>query len=307
MGLTHFSTFHFLHPLWLLLLPPLLGLAIRFTRSAAGHDNWARVMDLHLLQMLRIGTPERGRSRWWLIGALWSLVVLALAGPAWMRVPTAGYRNPAGWVIAVDLSPSMASTDVTPDRATRARYAAADLLSAAHGARVGLIAFAGESYTVSPLTDDMATVGSLLEPLSPHLMPESGDRLVPALIDARQLLHGSAVSRGEIIVLSDGIVDPAAAIDEAERLHRDGMTVNVVAIGKIEGDELERIASAGGGRYVSMHDLPYLINALTASAEHLDEPTVMSHAQVTQWRNEGILLLPMILIVGALIARRGWV
>ncbi|WP_312632366.1 vWA domain-containing protein, partial [Mammaliicoccus sciuri] len=87
-------------------------------------------------------------------------------------------------VVVLDLSPSMAAADLQPDRVTRARYAIDDLLGAARDARVGLVAFSDEPYTVSPLTDDVATVRALSQPLAPGIMPSAGDQLAPALRQA---------------------------------------------------------------------------------------------------------------------------
>ncbi|MFX9023860.1 VWA domain-containing protein, partial [Acinetobacter baumannii] len=81
----------------------------------------------------------------------------------------------------------MAASDMTPDRVTRARYAVDDLLGAARDARVGLVVVSGEAYTVSPLTEDVATIRGLLPPLAPSIMPGSGDQLAPALETAAKL------------------------------------------------------------------------------------------------------------------------
>src|SRR3546814_3900448 len=92
----------------------------------------------------------------------------------------------------------MAARDLSPDRVTRARYALDDLLGAAHGARVALIAFSDEAYTVTPLTDDVATVRTLLPPLAPDIMPTPGDQLAPALAQAGKLLGRSEEHTSEL-------------------------------------------------------------------------------------------------------------
>ena len=90
----------------------------------------------------------------------------------------------------------MSAADLEPNRVTRARYVASDLLGEAHDNRVGLVVFAGESHTVTPLTSDVATVRMLLKPLAPGLMPESGDNLAPALQEAGRLLQAGAAQHG---------------------------------------------------------------------------------------------------------------
>src|SRR6185437_2011841 len=124
--------FHFLHPFWLLALPPLVALAVWLARRRGRDGGWPRLVDGELLSLLRLSEGGAGHSPWPLVGTAWALAVLALAGPTWQRQVTPAYRAPAAWVVALELSPSMDATDVAPTRAARARYAIDDLLSAAH-------------------------------------------------------------------------------------------------------------------------------------------------------------------------------
>ena len=201
---------HFLHPWALAALPLMWALALWLAHRRARTGAWPRLVDADLLALLRLeGGGARARSPWPLIGALWTLGVVALAGPSWQRQVTAAYRLPAAWVLAVQLSPSMEASDLSPSRAAQARFAVDNLLAAAHDARVGLVAFAGEAYTVAPLTADGATVRNLDRVLSPRLMPEHGARLAPALRTASRLLHAWAGNDRQVIVLMDSVHDPA--------------------------------------------------------------------------------------------------
>jgi Ca-activated chloride channel homolog len=332
MDLSHLSAFHFLHPAWLLALPPLLGVMAWLTRPANRDGNWSRIVDSQLLPLLRVSESRRGHSPWMLVGSMWTLAVLALAGPAWNRTQSPGFRAPGAWVLVLDLSPSMDARDVTPDRVTRARYAASDLLSAARDARVGLVVFAGEPHTVTPLTTDVATVRTLLPPLSPNLMPESGDKLAPALEEAQRLLNDSSAQHGQVVVLSDGFEDPAEALRVAQDLRQQGTTVNVVGVGtqagapepdgrgglvrdadnrpvmtRVQTDELRRVATAGGGEFVPVSGLPSLLSRLdSAQTQSANTTTESAQAQLSTWQNEGFWLLVPVLLLAALLARRGW-
>jgi Ca-activated chloride channel family protein len=333
MDLKALSSIHFLHPLWLLALPPLLLLTVWLARSMGRDGNWSRVVDSELLPVLRLNESRGGRSPWPLVGAVWVLAVLALAGPAWSRLETRAFRSQAAWVFVFDLSPSMAATDVGPDRVTRARYAAADLLTAAHDARVGLVVFAGEPHTVAPLTTDVATVKLLLQPLTPGLMPESGDKLAPALEEAQRLLAAGYAQHGHVVVFSDGFADPADALLAAQGLRQQGTTVDVVGVGtqagapepdgkggfvndsdgrprltRIQTDELQHLAETGGGKFVPVGGLHDLSSALqSAESDNMDDHSEAAQAHLEQWRNEGVWLLPPLLLLAALLARRGWV
>jgi Ca-activated chloride channel family protein len=159
------QAFHFMHPLWLLAVPPLLlwaGWSFWRQRRSGG---WGAVVDADLLPALRLQAQERASSPW---------IPIVPFGPSprsRSRVPRGSASRAArivrrrigSWCSI--LSPSMKVPDVAPDRATRARYAIDDILKAARDARVGLIAFAGEAHVVVPLTTDAATVRALLQPL----------------------------------------------------------------------------------------------------------------------------------------------
>jgi Ca-activated chloride channel family protein len=322
---------HFLHPLYLLALLPLWALALWLARRGARDGAWLRHIDAELLARLRLHGGG-GRSPWPVVVALWTLAVVALAGPSWQRQVTPAYRLPAAWVIALQLSPSMQARDIVPSRIARARFAIDSLLSAAHDARVGLVAFAGDAYTVAPLTEDDDTVRNLSRALSPDLMPEHGARLAPALEKAARLLAASHGHDRQIVVLMDGVTDPARAMLAAERVHRAGIDVNVVGVGttggapapngnggfergpngkiimtRLQPAVLRRIAAAGGGQYVPVNQLPLLIDALRAAGfGNLGRAQLAPHVRLASWLNDGVWLLPLILLLGALTARRGW-
>ena len=221
MELIH--NFHFIRPLWLLALPLLWGLGLWLARRSNADGNWNRLIDAELLNGLLLDKPAR--STWtpwpWLILA-WTLATLAMAGPSWQQAPVTAYRGHDAWVFILDLSPSMAATDVAPNRYTRARFALEDLLSAAKDARVALIAFSDEPYIVTPLTEDVATVRSLLPPLAPDIMPTAGHNLTPALQQAAEMLKHSGSKDGRIIVLADGFNDASTAFGEASKLQQIG-------------------------------------------------------------------------------------
>jgi Ca-activated chloride channel family protein len=324
---------HFLRPAWLLVLPVMWGWALWLARRHGRDGNWGSLIDPELLAGLRLSADggKPGRSPWPWLTLAWSLAVLALAGPAWQRDTTAAWRAPAAWVLLLDLSPSMAATDLAPDRASRARFAIDDLLAAARDARVALVAFGAEAFTVTPLTEDVATVRAMLPPLTPDIMPSPGDNLAPALEQAANLLKQTGQTTGQVVVLSDGFADPAAAFAAAQRLHRQGVTLNVVGIGSTAGaplvnlqggfaldaqgrprlarmdtDRLRQLATSGGGRYVDLAALPGLIGDLRAASQRSRGVQDVAGVEVTHWRDAGVWLLPGLLLLAALLGRRGW-
>lgn len=331
---------HFIRPFWLLLLPLLWGIVFWLMRQRHRTGQWAKLIDPELLPSLRLDDGKgqlrnsaRGSSPWlWLLLA-WTLSVLALAGPAWQKDRTAAYSAPASWVLIFDLSPSMSATDVSPSRYIRARYAIDDLLGAARDAHVGLIAFSDEPYTVTPITEDVATIRSLLPSLSPDMMPAAGHNLAPALNQAAGLLKSTAPKQQHVVVFSDGFDDPAATFSAAARLKAHGATVDVVGIGtsggapipngqggfvqdaqghpqltKLDSNSLQQLAAAGGGQYVDIDHLSTLISHLQNNTSHDADSNAVAEKNITvdHWQDAGIWLLPLILICAAMLARRGW-
>ncbi|HWU67300.1 MAG TPA: VWA domain-containing protein [Stenotrophobium sp.] len=325
--------FHFLRPYWLLALPPCWGLALWLARRRRKQGNWTSLIDAELLPALRLDSAPRvsAVSPWpWLVLA-WSLTALALAGPSWQHEVAPGYRAAPAWVLVLDLSPSMGAADLAPDRATRARYALDDLLSAAHDARVGLVVFSDDAYTVTPLTDDVATVRALLPPLSPGIMPAAGDNLAPALQRAAQLLKRAAARDRRVIVLTDGFADPAAAFGDAQKLKADGIGLSVVGIGTARGaplkgadggfaenaqgqtvmtrldvDRLRQLAASADGNYFGLAQLPQLIGELQLRGERAAGAARMRDVHLQHWRDAGVWLLPVLLLLAAGLSRRGW-
>jgi Ca-activated chloride channel family protein len=326
------ESFHFLRPWWLLALPLLWGLAWWLARRGAGDGDWGRLIDADLLPDLRLDRGDNGTwSPWPWLALAWTLAVLALAGPAWERDAAPAWKAPGAWVIVLDLSPSMAASDLAPNRVTRARYAIDDLLAAARDARVGLVVFGDEAYSVTPLTDDVATVRAMLPPLAPDILPSRGDNLAPALDQAAKLLDRAGRRDGRVVLLSDGFSDPAAAFAAAQRLRNQDATVDVVGIGsaggapvadprggfdldrkgeprlaRLDADRLGQLAANGGGAYVDLAGLPGLIAGLRAHPGAGQGATAAAGIVVEHWHDAGIWLLPALLLLAAFLARRGW-
>ncbi|MFY9328531.1 MAG: VWA domain-containing protein [Georgfuchsia sp.] len=326
------QAFHFLRPQWLLALPVLWGLVFWLAHRRNHDQDWSRLIDAELLPALRLDrSTATGMRPWPWLALAWTLAAIALAGPSWQRIQSAAFRSPASWVFVLDLSPSMAATDVAPDRVTRARYALDDLLGAAHDARVGLVVFSDEPYAVTPLTEDAATVRALLPPLAPGIMPSAGDQLAPALDQAATLLEQVGAKDRRIVVLTDGFDDPAAAMSAAAKLKTYGIALSVVGVGtpggaplrdanghfaqdangqtqmaRLDTGKLRQFASIGGGQYVDIADLPSLIADLQASPQRESGIVSAQGIEVNHWRDEGIWLLPILLLLAAMLTRRGW-
>lgn len=327
--------FHFLRPLWLLAMPVLWGAVVWLARQRSRGEDWTDVIDAELLPALQLdddssagGTSTRP---WPWLALAWTLAVLALAGPSWQQDSVPAFRAPAAWVLVLDLSPSMDASDLLPNRVTRARYALDDILSAARDARVGMVAFSDEAYTVTPLTQDVATVRALMPSLAPEMMPSAGDHLAPALAKAQQLLSASGAHDKRIVVVTDGFDDPAVVLRKAVALKAQGIAINVVGVGttggaplrnangsfvqdgkgqtqltKLDVGQLKQLASSGGGQYVDIANLASLVSSLQSSAERAGDAIAAPGVEVARWIDAGAYLLPGLLLLVTVLTRRRW-
>ncbi len=322
--------FHFLRPWWLLALPLGLLLLARLKRREPGKNQWHKVCDPHLLEHLLVGEAKTAQKRIFSgLLLMLTLTVLALAGPAWERLPQPLFRAASGRVIVLDLSLSMLSPDIAPSRLSRARFKAIDLIKAGIAIEQGLVVFAGDSFIVTPLTDDHATLLNLLPGLDSNTVPVQGSRADRGLEKAGELLKRAGINQGQIILLADDADQQTIAA--AAKLKTAGYKVDVIGVGTKVGapialadgsylkdnqgqivvpipdfDKLREVAASGGGRY-------FKIDAPDNSFKSLHQPTALfpenkSKSELTgdQWLDRGPWLLVPLLCLAAICFRKGW-
>ncbi|SEA07877.1 Ca-activated chloride channel family protein [Thiothrix caldifontis] len=325
---------HFLHPEWLWLLgviPFVWGIKWFHARQQGG---WERLVDKQLMPFVLSGSA--GSLGWgtlvWL--SLVLLVgILAMAGPAWDKREVPVFRNQQALVVAMDFSASMYAEDEKPNRITLARFKLLDILNSRNDAQNGLVVFAGDAFTVTPLTDDIDTIEEQVKNLSPEIMPAPGSLLTPAIQRSVELLQQSGMKQGNILLITDGVSDTQAALSAAEEVRGLGYRVSVLSLGTAEGapiarakggflldsfgktviakvnlDDLERIADAGGGIFVKAALGDADVSALSQRWQTIDKGmlTQAKGLQTDTWVNEGYWLVLLLLPVVALAFRRGW-
>jgi Ca-activated chloride channel family protein len=246
------ADFRLLRPWWLLALPVLAWLAWTWRRRRSAGP-WESAVDPQLRAALLEPVPGRRRwLAWWpWFGA--ALALLALAGPSWQASPQPLWETKAPLVIAFDLSPAMLADDLPPSRLARARARLAALLRERRGGEVGLVVYAGDAYTVAPLTEDAANVAVFLDALDPGIMPGDADAAAdaaPAIARAARLLQQAGFGRGEILLVS-GSPAGASAVTAAARAAAAGYRVSLLeamppAAAALSG--AAAVAAAGQGR-----------------------------------------------------------
>jgi Ca-activated chloride channel family protein len=253
-----FSNFHLLRPMWLWALIPAVGLWVLMLLQQSGSWRWRAVMAPQLLEHL----VRRPRRRSWTRPTTFALPcfmmgILALSGPTWERQKTPFVQDEAPLVVALDLSQSMNAIDVQPTRLQRTQQKIRDLLALRSGARTGLIAYAGSSHMVLPLTDDTKVIETYLVSLETELMPVTGKDPAKALKLAGEML-AKETAAGTILFVTDGIGEkyaPAFAEHKKVSQHQ----VLVLAVGTSKGGPVrlgkdDFLKDAQGQRVISTLD-----------------------------------------------------
>ena len=180
-------------------------------------------------------------------------------------------------VLAMDVSTSMLARDFTPDRISAAKDIAIEFISQRPSDRMGIVVFAGESYTQCPLTTDRATLINLMKEIETGLI-EDGTAIGNGLATAVARMQNSDAKSRVVILLTDGVnnsgeITPQTAADIAKTYGIRVYTIGVGANGtapypvmtpwgvqmqnvEVESDEnlLKNIAETTGGRYFRATD-----------------------------------------------------
>jgi Ca-activated chloride channel family protein len=332
------AEFHFLRPLWLLLLPAAAWLAWQLMRGRSDVGGWRSVVEPSLRPYVLAEPAVLRDSRLALGAVLVSFVVaiVALAGPAWERLPVPAFRSGEALVVALDLSRSMNAGDVEPSRLERAKLKLLDLLERRAAGQTALVVFSTHAFTVTPLTTDTRTISSLVGAVDTGIMPTQGGRIGAGLERAAALLTQTGLRDGDILLITDSEV-AERDVDLAGDLAGDGFRVSVLAVGTEQGApipraeggfvsdangqvvvpqldtrSLQRLAAAGGGRYAALTSSDRDLDALFPAPAALPLDVALDEAAGEQyeadvWRDRGLVLAIVLLPLLALCFRRGWI
>ncbi|WP_395373210.1 VWA domain-containing protein [Marinicella sp. W31] len=323
------SDFHFLRPLFLLALPIVMVALYYWLRSKQGRDGWHSSCDPHLLKAMQTNSASKGSAWQWLYWPIAVLTVAALAGPAFRELPSPVVRNQAALVIALDLSKSMLADDLKPSRLQRAKFKIKDVLSGREDGQTALIAYAGDAFTVTPLTDDTDTINELLDSLDPDIMPVTGSNAASALNKAGELMQQAGLNKGGVLLITDG-VDQNSTSEAASDLEDLGYSTSVLAVAteagspiptrqgflkdksgqivvpKLDVTPLQAVARAGDGSF------NLISNSGADIAQWMQQPvdeeetdTLDESKENRQFQDDGPWVIAFIIPMLALLYRRG--
>lgn len=269
--------FEYPHLLWLLVIPALLIVHYVYL-ELCGRRPHLRVSDIRYWKAGGNSVLAYLRHAPMLLRTVaLSMIIIAIARPRSSskmdKIDTEGIDI----VLAMDVSTSMLARDFTPDRISAAKDIAIEFISQRPSDRIGIVVFAGESYTQCPLTTDRATLINLMKEIQTGLI-EDGTAIGNGLATAVARMQGSDAKSRVVILLTDGVnnrgeITPQTAADIAKTYGIRVYTIGVGANGtapypvitpwgvqmqdvevEIDEDLLKGIAETTGGRYFRATD-----------------------------------------------------
>lgn len=231
------SLFRFQHKnfLWLLLL--LLPLSILFfsflywrKRGLAKFGNTSLVIQL---------APDLSNTKHYikfLLAALaYAFIVIGFANPQVGTKQEKVKRQGIDVFIAMDVSNSMLSEDIKPNRLLRAKNFVSNFIDELHNDRLGMIVFAGRSYMQMPLTVDYSAGRMYLKTISTNLIPTQGTNIAEAVNMARENFVQGDNKHKALIIITDGEDNEGGADEAIADAVKEGVKVFTIGVGTDNG------------------------------------------------------------------------
>ncbi len=259
---------------WLLLALPLALLWYIFKHKKQTAE--LKIPSLKGFKVTKSWLPQLKHLLFVLRLIVLALLITALARPQTVDVSTKTKTTRGiDIVMAIDVSASMLAKDLSPNRLEALKKVAADFIKGRPNDRIGLVEYAGESFTKTPITSDKAIVLRSLNSIKYNTTIEGGTAIGMGLATSVNRLKDSKATSKVIILLTDGVnnsgfIDPKIASELAVEfgikvytigLGTNGMALTPIAIlpngsfqygrSQVEIDEelLKEIANATGGNY----------------------------------------------------------
>ncbi|KRP04966.1 MAG: hypothetical protein ABR94_12555 [Sphingobacteriales bacterium BACL12 MAG-120802-bin5] len=316
--------------LWLLSLVPAL-LLLFWLGMWQRRRKLRQLGDESLLQELMGGYSTTRRWIKALLG-LFALAcfVLALANLRMGSKREKAIAKSSEVIICFDVSSSMQATDVNPDRLTRARILAADIIQSLAGNKVGLVVFAGNSYVQMPLTVDTKAAMMYLNTLSTDMMNNQGTAIGDALETARIAFEQGGELEGKsraVVIITDGETHDDAARNAAEELAAQNIKIITIGVGtpkgapipvvsrrgfsdykkdqagnivlsKLNESMLKELADVGNGRYMNLNEGKSVVRKVKEDVEGLDKTSGQEYTYA-EYKNhfQIFLLLGIVLLL----------
>ncbi|MFD2523343.1 VWA domain-containing protein [Emticicia soli] len=189
-------------------------------------------------------------------------VLLSLARPQRVKESKEQFSEGIDIMLAMDISESMLEKDLSPNRLDAAKNVAREFIKGRFQDRIGLVIFAADSYSISPLTTDYDMLNEYLNEINSSMIKTSGTAIGSAMATCINRLRDVPGNSKVAIILSDGdntagTLDPLTAADLANSF---GIKVYTILVGrysqnvKVDESTLRKIAQQGNGQFFRATD-----------------------------------------------------
>lgn len=264
---------------WALLVMPLLIILWPLLNFMSRRDR-NRFANRELYETLArsISTTKRKtRTVSYMFGLVF--LILALTGPRFGTRTEIVKRMGVDIVVVLDTSFSMLAEDIKPNRIMQAKYEVKRLIDHMDGDRIGLIAFAGNSMVICPLTTDYGAAKTFLEYTDVGMVEKPGTNFEEALAGTFNLLEKGSGADSEsqlVILVTDGenmSGDPTRAAKKTAEL---GIRIFTVGIGSTSGEIIPIRDENGNIKYYQKDDKGNVVKT------SLDEETLRDIARISK-------------------------
>ncbi|OGG02461.1 MAG: hypothetical protein A3F83_01235 [Candidatus Glassbacteria bacterium RIFCSPLOWO2_12_FULL_58_11] len=164
-----------------------------------------------------------------------SFLILALTGPQYGKQAVILKREGRDIVFLLDTSLSMLADDIKPDRLSRARFEITSLLSRLEGDRVALVPFAGDAFTLCPLTTDYSAISLFMDGVDTDIISDPGTDIATALKVGGEAFDVKERKYKVLILITDGEQLEGDALAQAQKLREEGVRIYTIGIGTPDG------------------------------------------------------------------------
>ncbi|MEE2931564.1 MAG: VWA domain-containing protein [Bacteroidota bacterium] len=242
-------------------------------------------------------------------------------------------REGVDLMIAIDLSNSMLTEDIKPNRLERAKQAISKLIDKLEGDRIGLVVFAGEAYVQLPITTDYSAAKLFLSTINTEIIPTQGTNIGNAIELCMQSFDMNNKQSKAIIVITDGENHDENAINTATKAYEENIFVHTLGMGltkggpipiykygrqtgyrkdnsgntivsKLNEEMLQEIAKSGNGSYVRANNTQAGLSILFSEINKLEKKEIGTMI-FTEYKDRfqlftgfAVLLLILNLIIG---------
>lgn len=213
---------------------------------------WRRKMlkqigDANLVnELIPYASSKKSAARFFLMILAYSSIIVALANPQIGTKLEEVKREGVEIIIAVDLSNSMLSEDIKPNRLERTKQSILKLIDKLNNDKIGIIGFAGKSFLQLPLTTDYSAAKLLTTTLSTELISTQGTAIGSSIELAISSFSKSDKRNKALIIMTDGENHEDDALGAAKDAVKSGIIIHAIGVGTVNGGPIP-ISESGNG------------------------------------------------------------